>query len=246
MLTPIGLLSIGTLAFGFLYFASILPLGAVSLPCVTALTSVIYFFIMPTLFLAGGNNEFFGMFLMSLEWMHFAVFLYIMGAMGACIAHKRDLLVNPAAPQVNEREINRIILVLLWAIAVGGATALTAMGKMNLLADSAFEFSDSRELLFLNMSFSLVIPLTLIVLIRDDFGFRSLNLLLGVLLILAQTGFRFRIMILLSAVVGSFALVRRIRMRALYVAPATVTGLLFVNAFGKARSYGNGVELSRI
>jgi hypothetical protein len=246
MLTPSGLLTLAMLVGMFLYFSETLTLGAVSLPCITALTSGIYFYIMPSLSMAGGNYEFFGMFLTSLEWPHFAVLLYMTGVAAACYVFRRYLFADPSVPQGRERQLNLVVLLLLWAVALSGAATLVALGKVNMFADETFSFSESRNLLFLNMSFSMMLPLTLMVLVRDDFGPRSLALLAVILLVLVQTGFRFRIMILLCAVVSAYALARRIKMRALYVVPGTILALVFVNAFGMSRKYGNGITLSNI
>lgn len=247
MITPIGLLTLATLVGMFLYFSETLPVGAVSLPCITALTSGIYFYIMPSLSMAGGNYEFFGMFLTSLEWPHFAVFLYMLGVAAACYVFRRHLRADPRLPaRGRERHLNSTALLILWAVALAGAATLVALGKVNVFADDSYEFSGTRNLLFLNMSFSMLLPLTLMVLVRDDFGPRSLALLTAILLILTQTGFRFRIMILLCAVVTAFALTRRIKMRPLYVVPGTILALVFVNAFGMSRKYGNGVNLANL
>jgi hypothetical protein len=246
MITPIGLLTLATLVGLFLYFSETLPVGAVSLPCITALTSGIYFYIMPSLSMAGGNYEFFGMFLTSLEWPHFAVFLYMLGVTAACYVFRREIKADPGAALARERHLNLVALLLLWGVSLTGATILVATGRVNVFGDESYAFSDTRNLLFLNMAFSMMLPLTLMVLVRDDFGPRSLALLILVLLILVQTGFRFRIMILLCAVVTAFAILRRIKMRAVYVVPGTIFALIFVNAFGMSRKYGNGLTLSNI
>ena len=246
MITPIGLATFALMVAMFLYFAKALSLGALSLPCITALTSTIYFYIMPTLSLAGGNYEFFGYILTSLEGAHLAVFLYMLGVGAACMAGMRHLTVNPAAPLKQERKLNPIALILLWGIAAAGAVILVASGKVNILADQDFQFSDTKDFLFLNMSFSMLIPLTLMVLVRNNFGPVSLAILVVVLLVLTQTGFRFRIMILLCSVMAAFAMSKGLKLRALYIVPGTVVALIFVNAFGMSRKYGNGVNLSII
>jgi hypothetical protein len=244
MITPIGLLTLATLVGLFLYFSETLPVGAVSLPCITALTSGIYFYIMPSLSMAGGNYEFFGMFLTSLEWPHFAVFLYMLGVAAACYVFRREIKADPGAALARERHLNLVALYLLWGLALVGLVTMVATGRTNILADENFVFTDDRGLLFLNMTFSMLLPLTLLILVRDDFGPRSLALLVFVLLVLVQTGFRFRIMILLCAVVTAFAILRRIKMRAVYVVPGTIFALIFVNAFGMSRKYNNGLTLS--
>lgn len=246
MITPIGIVTFALLVAMFLFFAEKLALGALSLPCITALTSAIYFYIMPTLSLAGGNYEFFGYVMTSLESSHLTVFLYMAGVGAACMAGLRILAVDPAAPQKHERKLNPIALIALWGIAAVGASILLASGRVNLLADQDYQFSEAKDFLFLNMSFSMLIPLTLVVLVRNNFNPVSLAILVLVLLVLTQTGFRFRIMILLCSVVAAFAISKGVKLRALYIVPGTIVALMFVNAFGRSRKYGNGVNLANI
>lgn len=246
MITPIGLATFVLIVVGLVYFSSRLPLGAISLPCLAALTGMIYFFIMPTLSLAGGNYEFFGMLLTSLEGVHWVVFLYLSGAFVACGFGMRHLLVNPAVPRANERQLNPIALYIFLAIGVAGALLLIVLGNFNLLGDQDYQVSDGNNLLFLYMAFSMLIPLTVVVLVYDNFGIRSMAVFVVVLLVLTQVAFRYRIVLLIATAMGAFVLTRQIKVRALYVIPGTVAALMFANAFGMARKYGSGLSLSAL
>jgi len=93
--TLIGLFGLFPIVATFAIFAVRSPLGAVSLPCMTILTSFTYFYLMPVVALAGGDTGFFGMYISDMLWMHFAVLLYNLGAIGAFLVHARTLNANP-------------------------------------------------------------------------------------------------------------------------------------------------------
>lgn len=245
--TSVGFLTLTLLMIVYLMFARALPFGAVSLPCMTALTSIIYFYFMPAIALAGGNNEFFGMYLTSLEWTFYAVFLYNMGAMAAFLIRNKHLARNPAAPQVLERQFNFIILGVLWASVLGILASQVALGHLNLLRAEDYAYAEAPgEFKFINLFYTAMIPLTLVVLIRDNFSARSLLLLCGVLVVFFVVAFRYRIMILLFAVVVSFALIRGIKMRVSYVVIGFICALFIVNFIGQTRQYGRGIDISRV
>src|SRR5688572_5793109 len=93
----------------FVVSARKLPEGALSLPCITVLTSTVYFYLMPILLLAKGNPVFFGLRLESLELVHMAVLLYVVGALVAFVLSRRTLLVDPTELRRWERETNPIM-----------------------------------------------------------------------------------------------------------------------------------------
>jgi hypothetical protein len=246
--TPIGLLTLFCLLLIFIVSAKVLPLNSVSLPCMMVMTSLVYFFLMPVIELADGDPGFLGMYMTSLEWAHFAVFLYVLGASCAFLVHRRILFADPAAVRLDGRKINGAVFIALWAIAILGVVVQIWMGNLNLISAAEFD-SDavdlmSQNLLFLNESYNLLLPLTLIVLLRDNFRVRSLLIAFIVFFIFMQTGFRFRIMILLTAAVTAYAVDRGLKIRIWYTFAGVGIGIFLVNLLGAIRHYGRGVDVS--
>jgi hypothetical protein len=247
--TDIGLLSLAALFILYVMFARALPLGALSLPCMTLLTSMMYFFIMPAFALSGGYFEFLGMYLNSLEGVHVAVLLYALGGAAAWVVWFRYLRFDPAAVRVYERPMNLTVAWLLAAVATAGVLVLVALGRLQFFAADEAQPNNVGEdegFAFLTLSISMLIPLVLIMLLRTRFHIYGLFVLAGVFLVILTTGFRFRIIILASAVVISYMLVRRIRIRVSYVALGSCLALIVVNAIGYSRTYGRGIDLSRL
>ena len=244
--TTMGLLTLIPLGFMFFFFASRSPLGALSLPSVTAMTSAIYFYVMPAVSLASGDDRFLGMRLTSLEWVHAVVLLYILGALAAFLVFRRAFLINPAAPRPDEGRLNGLSLGFLWVLTIAMIVSQVELGRLNLLGSRNYELNadTSGQLSFLGEGYNLLVPLTLIFLIRRNFSLPSLLLLAPVLFVLAQAGFRFRIMILLAAVTVAFLLLRRIRIRASLIFLGATAGLFLVNLLGSVRRYGEGIDLS--
>jgi hypothetical protein len=230
-------------------FARALPLGALSLPCTTLLTSMMYFFIMPGFALSGGNFEFLGMYLTSLEGVHVAVLLYALGGAAAWVVWFRYLRINPATVRIYERPMNLTVAWILVAVAMAGVLVQVALGRLQFFAADEAQRNNVGEdegFAFLILSVSMLIPLVLILLLRTRFHIYGLLVLAGVFLVILTTGFRFRIVILASAVIISYMLVRRIRIRVSYVALGTCLALIVVNAIGYSRTYGRGIDLSRL
>jgi len=247
--TDIGLMSLAALIILYVMFARALPFGALSMPCMTLLTSMMYFFIMPALTLSGGNFEFLGMYLNSLEGVHVAVLLYALGGTAAWVVWFRYLRIDPAAVRVYERPMNLTIAWTLAAIAMAGVLMLVALGRLQFFAADDAQHDNVGEVegfAFLTLSVSMLIPLTLLLLLRTRFHIYGLFVLAGVFLVILTTGFRFRIVILASAVVMTYMLVRRIRIRVSYVALGSCLALIVVNAIGYSRTYGQGIDLSRL
>lgn len=246
--TSIGLVTLVPILFCFFMFSKSLPLGALSLPCLTMMTTFVYFYAMPIISLSQGNNELWGMYLTNLEWAHLAVLLYALGASAAFIANEKYLLINPAKPKPYERSWNKYVFAGLWALAISLLIIQISLGKLNIAGDDSYRFeADSvGELAFLTVGYNMMVPLTLLIVIRDDFKIRSLVFLALVLLIFMQIGFRFRILITLCAVVSSYALVRKIKINAIYAFLGSVAGIYIVNLIGAIRRYGQGIDLSRL
>jgi hypothetical protein len=247
--SDIGVLSLAVLIVLYVLFALVLPFGALSMPCMTLLTSMMYFFIMPGFALSGGNFEFLGMYLTSLEGVHSAVLLYALGSAAAWVVWFRYLRIDPATVRVYERPMNLTIAWFLAAVAMAGVLVLVALGRLQFFATDEAQHDNVGEgdgLAFLTLSVSMLIPLALILLLRTRFHIYGLFVLAGVFLVILTTGFRFRIIILASAVIMSYMLVRHIRIRVSYVALGSCLALIVVNAIGYSRTYGRGIDLSRL
>jgi hypothetical protein len=243
--TSIGLLGLFPIVAIFAISAVWSPLGAVSLPCLTMLTSFTYFYLMPVVALAGGDEGFFGMYISDLLWMHFAVLLYNLGAIGAFFAHGRVLNANPEPAYPSDRPVNGKAYFVLWGLAIAGVAAQVAMGRLNIASDEAYQMADdATSFALLTQAYNLMVPLTLILLIRERFSLLSLAALALVLGVFLQTGFRFRILMLLTGAAGAFALQRGFKVGVLRGAIGFALGLLLVNAIATVRRYGQGIDLS--
>lgn len=246
--TEIGVLSLAPIVLMYVISAMALPLGALSLPCMTMLTSFVYFYLMPVVALASGDNGYFGMFMSDMGWTHLAVLVYALGASLAFLANWKTLRIDPVISYPSDRKFNVTIYRGLWGLALLGAAAQVALGKLNIfgLQNYVFAFDEVAKLGFLTEAFNLMVPLTLILLIREKFNLRSLVILAIVLWAFLQTGFRFRIIILLAAAVGSYASLHGMKIRMIKGVLSCIAGLLLVNVMGTIRRYGEGIDLSRL
>jgi hypothetical protein len=243
--TAIGLLGLFPIVAMFAMSAVRSPLGAVSLPCLTMMTSFAYFHLMPVAALAGGDQGFFGMYISDMLWMHFAVLLYNLGAVGAFIAHWRVLNANPEPAYPWDRPVNSKVYLALWGLAIAGVAAQAATGRLNIAGDDAYQMADDvTSFALLTQAYNLMVSLTLILLIRERFSLRSLAALALVLGVFLQAGFRFRILMLLTGAAGAFALQRGFKIGILRGAVGFALGLLLVNVIGAVRRYGQGIDLS--
>ena len=174
--TEIGVLSLVPIVLMYVMSAMALPLGALSLPCMTMLTSFVYFYLMPVVALAGGDNGFFGMFISDMGWTHMAVLIYAVGASLAFFANWKTLRINPVVRYPSDREFDVTIYRGLWGLALLGAAAQVGLGKLNILGlqNYVFAFDEIAKLAFLSEAFNLMVPLTIILLIREKFNLRSL------------------------------------------------------------------------
>jgi hypothetical protein len=245
--TAIGLLSLCPIVAMFALSTTRLPLGSVSLPCLTMVTSFTYFHLMPVVALAGGDEGFFGMYISDMTWMHFAVLLYNLGAIGAFFAHWRVLNANPEPAYPWDRPINNKVYLALWGLAIIGVSVQVATGRLNIIGDETYQMSDSNApVLFLTQTFTLMVPLTVILLVRERFSLRSLLIMALVLGVLLQVGFRVTILMLLAGAAGAFALQRGVRIGFLRGAVGFAFGLLLVTVIGAVRRYGQGIDLSSL
>jgi len=246
--TEIGVLSLVPIVLMYVMSSMALPLGALSLPCMTMLTSFVYFYLMPVVALASGDNGYFGMFISDMGWTHMAVLIYAVGASLAFLANWKTLRINPAVRYPSDREFNVYIYRGLWGLAVLGAAAQVGLGKLNILGlqNYVFAFDEIAKLAFLTEAFNMMVPLTLILLIREKFNLRSLIITAIILWAFMQVGFRFRIIILLAAAVGSYASLHGMKIGMIRGVLGCMIGLLLVNLMGAIRRYGEGIDLSRL
>jgi hypothetical protein len=230
----------------FVYFARALPLGALSLPCVSVLTSFLYFYVMPVTSVMAGVASLFGMPLNSLEETHWLSILYVLGVALACGLNAKRLGAGPVSYDEPAMPLNRILLVGLWSLFLLSILALFVLGELNLTRSDDYQFaSESASLGFLNLGLTIAQPLTIIYLIRNNFGPKSLTLLAAILYAFSVAGFRFRILILLCAVVIAFALVRKIKIRMGAVLAGALVGMALMNLMGIARHYGEGLDFDQ-
>ena len=247
--STLSLLTLVPLIFIFSASAKSSPYGSVSLPCMTMLTSFIYFYLMPILTLAGGDEGFLGIFITSLEKTHFAAALYVVGAGVAFLANWRALAVDPSVPRERDREVSNFIFGFFWFIALIGIVVQMATGRLNLAGAEDYELIDAQgiaQFAFLSQTYNFMVPLTLVALIRERFSSRSLLFLMVVLAIFLQAGFRFRIMIMLAAIVTAYALMHRKKIGLLLTSAGVVVALVLVNVIGAIRRYGAGVNLDNL
>lgn len=243
---PIGTLIFVLMVVAFARAARNCALGALSLPCITLLTSMIYFYLMPLLWLTGNNVSFFGLNLQNLDPMHYAVGLYMLGAFIAFGLGSRTLASDPLQPTKTECAINPLMFWSIFLIAIAGVAAKIVLGALNFSGDPGADMGQASNVNFLQLTDSLLITLTIVFLIRQDFRPRALALLAFTTLIFLTDGFRFRLVILFSATVIAFALTRRIRIRTTYVVAGGVIGVALLNAIGMTRRYGSGLDLTRL
>jgi hypothetical protein len=247
ILTFPGILGLTVHVLAFLYFARVPPLRALSLPCVAVLTSFLYFYFMPVLVVMAGNNFLLGMELTSLEEAHWVTLLYVLGVTLACIVNQKRLRVIPLIAGEKPLPLNRYVFLGLWALFLVSILVLFMLGQLNLARDDDLQvvFTDT-PLAFLNLGFSIAVPMTVIYLVRDNFGIRSVAVLTAILYVFSVAGFRFRMFILLAAVTIAFLVARRIRIRVPLVLAGAVVGVGLMNLMGILRRYGRGFEFDGI
>lgn len=243
---PAGLVAFILMLISFNWAARHCALGALSLPCITLLTGLIYFFLMPLVFIAGEESDFFGLAFDDLMGMHIAVALYAVGAMAAFVIWNGPFRRDPRAPAERQRTVNPILLWSILGIAVAGVFAKAALGILTLGDTSISASGQADNVNFLQLSDSLLISLTVIFLVRTNFGMKALALLCFTTAVFLIDGFRFRLVILGSASLIAFALTRRISIRTSYVGLGSVVSIMLLNAVGLSRRYGAGLDLEQV
>jgi hypothetical protein len=240
-----SILTLVPIVWMFMYASLRSPLGTFSLPSMTMITSFVYFFAMPLVALATGDPGYFGMFISHVQWMHAAVLLYVLGACAAFLRFDRVLNVDPSLHHPWDKSINKYIFRILWSVAIIGVIVQAALGKLNLTGDENYVLDKERisELAFITQAFNMMVPLTLVLMIRERFSPRSFVVLAIVILVFLQVGFRFRILMLLAGVGCAFVLEYGIKVRIVRGVAAAAGGILLSNLMGAVRNYGKGIDL---
>ena len=245
--TPIGIVTFGITAVLFAFFSRHSALGALSLPCITLLTTMVYYYVMPWLAFSGGDISFLGVAIPSMAWIHWAVFLYVLSASAACLIGHRQLAVHPAAYCHGERALNTKIFWALAGIAAVGLAVLTATGRLNLTASEKFTVSENfRDFAFLQLTISMLLPLVLVYVVRENYSNRAIAVIGVTVFVFLVSGFRFRIAILMIAVAASYCMLRGRRLGPVAVALGTTVSLMVLNAVGATRQYGIGLDLTAL
>jgi len=234
------------LALVFFVGARVTPQGAISLPCVMALTTLMYFYVLPLLVLSLRDNGFFGLFLTDMRWAHFAACLYAVGAALAMLAAFDAFALDPAAPRPQDAPMSNRAFLSLWAIAGAGVVALVMTKQLTFFEADSDLLESPSQYLFLNESLNLLVPLTILWVVRRDFSLTSLLVVPLVLLLFVQVGFRFRILILLSGLGTSFATTRKMKVGVAHALAGLTVAVIMAIMVGALRSYGRGLDLARL
>lgn len=242
-----SMLTLALLVAVFVIAARRLPMGAASLPCMMVLTSAAYFYLFPLMWIINGGISFFGLGFFDLTNVHLLVLLYCLGAVVPFFAFSR-VFANHRGPNQYEDDIPRRPLVgyAVWALALGGMAYLISSGNFALLGAREGQTVGVSKLAFAYQSFTLLLPLTLMALIRSRFAPWAWLLAIGVFFILLQAGFRFRILILAVGIFSAYALMTKLRIREWQVLGGATGGLALMNIVGSVRRYGRGVDLSGV
>ena len=244
---------LGTLVFivGIVLFITSCRLftsGALSIPAITLLTAGIYYYLMPILFLLAGEYQWFGLFLNSMELPQLAVGLYMIGAFFAFFSSKAVLEFNPNFGKSIEIQPQFKIVFLVVALAVGAILTKVLLGLLVLTTSRTSDISgsDITGLNFLNLGHSMLLSMMVFYLVKSNFSPKAILIMFGLLVIFLLEGFRFRIVILLTSAVIAFTMMKNIKVRPAFVAAAMFGGITALNAVGLARSYGQGLDLSKL
>ena len=233
--------------FIFLVYSSkFSPIGALSLPSVMLLVNLTYFYIFPIFIIFNKDLDFFGLTIENIHWTHFGVFLYAAGAIFAFYSSREILELNPDTEIQIEPSFKMRIYRLFWLITIIFIALLVFTGQIFANLDTTYLTSGASRFLFLNLSLSSLIPLTLIFMIRRNYGLVSWLVLGVVLFVLLQAGFRYRIMILLAGLVTSYAYKNKINLNIFIVLIGAAFAILASNLIGLTRTYGEGVDLTRL
>ena len=243
--TPVGIFSLAIIVFLFVLFSRNTAQAALSLPCVTLLTSIIYYYVMPSLSFSNGRTGFLGVYIESMASIHWGVLLYVLGASAAFLLTRSRYALDPAMPRTVDGPLIWGRFWLIAGVALLGLLTLKSIGRLNLSLSDEFRMSDGvGNLAFLQLSISLLLPITIVYAVHDNFGLRAWAFISASTFVFLVSGFRFRIAILMIAIAASFSVTRGVRIRVIAVVLGTIFALIAFNAIGMARRYGAGLDLS--
>jgi hypothetical protein len=245
-LTTLALLSVPL--YMFLRYSQLTVLGALSLPCFTAITTIVYFYVMPFFVGMDESANYLGIYMSDGHWMELAVTLYIIGAGAAFFIWKKSLAIDFYSVRPTERMYNRISYYGLLAIVTAGVMYLIFTNKLNLFGSATFIFNreEINDLAFVNVVFNIAISLVLVFCIRRNFDPLSWLIVVVLIWVLIQTGFRYRILLLAASSATAFFILRGIKLRVVYTLLGAVGAVFLINLLGSIRRYGEGVDLSRL
>lgn len=241
-----GLLGLLLIAAVYVRSSYASPLGALSLPCMTMATTFIYFYLIPVTIMAAGDTGYLGLLLGDMRWGHFAVFLYSAGAVLAFTISRDVLTLDPMRPLPGDRPLNVVMLFALWGVGLAGVALQIALGRFDPTGSADVILTGGSDLRFINMTFSMLVPVAIVTLIRFNFNVLSLLGLLLVAFILLQVGFRYRIVILLAGAFAAYGLTRGFKVGVVGGVLGCTIGLFIVNIIGAIRRYSDGVNLSNL
>lgn len=221
--------------------------GALSLPAMTILTGIFYFFVLPLLFVLSGEETYFGL---GMEWLptaQVAMALYMIGAAIAFISGRQVLRQHPLSRMPITRLPNSRAYWTMLAVLVLSIAFKFALGDLSFGEQQAGSVdSQVTGLGFLNLAYSSLIALTIYTLVSTRFAPGALLMFVVVIGIFLLAGFRFRMVILCSAAALSWCAYMGFRPKLAVVSVAIVAGLVVLNTIGMTRTYGRGIDLSRV
>lgn len=245
--SPVGIVAFGLLGAIFCIASKRCILNGMSMPSIMALTSIAYFFVFPLQAARIGFDHFLGIELSELYSSHLVSILYAGGAAVAFFCFRRQLLKNPEIPRQGDgKGLNPYLFGVLCLLALTGLVYQVATEQLFLTSSQSNKQADLHDMPFITEVFNLMIPLTVVWMIRRDFKWSAWAFFVPVLYVFLQVGFRFRMLILICAVLTSFCLVRKIRVSAPAVLVGAAFGLLILNFVGGLRTYGLGLNLERL
>ena len=187
IISDFGLLTLVFLVVAYVTSIQVFRLGAMSLPATLIMTLMIYYYLMPVLSFPDGRAEFLGLYIYSLDWPHLAVGLYAVGAILACFMSRPSLSINPALRWPGDRPLSGRMLLALAVAALAATAAQIALGKLNIQSSEVYQWTDTDsvgDLAFINLFFTMMVPLSIVYLVRDNFGPKSLAVLVAVCFVL--------------------------------------------------------------
>lgn len=215
--------------------------GALSMPGFTAFTSLFYFYVMPLMAL-DDTSELLGLHITTLEWTHVAVGLYGLGALAAFLMNRAILQADALAPVETQLSFSKRKYIILWLIVAPVCAAFLIRYNVSL----NYEGKDEEGYNFLNLLYSSLITLAVVEIARSKMGIRPLLVFVVILGFNVYIGFRYRLVILVSAVFLVLAAKARRKIGMAALLGSALVAVPMINVIGATRKYGQGVDLDAI